>query len=137
MTERGKVITRIGPTVPPTALAPLALTRNDPDRATASTTVDPDDPLFRGHYPGFPMLPGVCLIDLVDQTMRAWSGTGQIELAVVVRCRFLGPVFPGDRVTVDLTTTGAGADLRCVAVASTARGPAARIWLRYRRTAVR
>jgi 3-hydroxyacyl-[acyl-carrier-protein] dehydratase len=121
------------------AMAPasLALTRNDPDGATASTTVDPDDPHFRGHYPGFPVLPGVCLIDLVDQTMRAWCATERVELLIIERCRFLGPVFPGDRVTMDLTVTGAGPDLRCAAVASTARGPAARIWLRYRRMAPR
>lgn len=112
---------------------------------TASFPVDPGDPVFPGHYPGYPVLPGVQLIEYADRAARALPALRAdgppVRLAAVERCRFLAPVYPGDTVTVtvsadvavDPAADGTGAGLRCTAKAATGRGPAADITLRYRR----
>jgi 3-hydroxyacyl-[acyl-carrier-protein] dehydratase len=114
---------------------------------TASFPVDPGDPVFPGHYPGYPVLPGVQLIEYADRAARALPALRAdgppVRLAAVERCRFLAPVYPGDTVTVTVTVSadvavdpaadGTGTGLRCTAEAATGRGPAADITLRYRR----
>ncbi|MEV4702002.1 hypothetical protein [Actinoplanes sp. NPDC049316] len=113
-----------------TALEPL---RRDAGGAAAAFTVDPADPVLAGHYPGFPVLPGVYLIEAADRTVRHWRGGGPpVRLTAVARCQFLHPVYPGDRVVTEVTVTGGdGAELICRAEARTARGKVADVRLRY------
>src|SRR5690606_8313120 len=91
--------------------APAALTRaapgtgSDGDTLTSTALIDPDDPVLAGHYPGFPVFPGVGLIELVDHTLRA-SGV-DLVLGEIVSARFLSPVLPGDLLTVAATLRGA------------------------------
>ncbi|TDD40132.1 hypothetical protein E1287_01030 [Actinomadura sp. KC06] len=105
--------------------------------AVASFPVDAGDPVFPGHYPGYPVLPGVYLIEYADRAVRAQpalaAGGPPVRLAAVERCRFLAPVYPGDVVTIALTAEDTEAGLRCTAKAATGRGPAADITLSYRR----
>ncbi|MBE1491991.1 3-hydroxyacyl-ACP dehydratase FabZ family protein [Plantactinospora soyae] len=117
--------------------APLAdqvrLVSAGPDQAVATATVDPADPVFAGHFPGFPLLPGVYLVELVGQTVRAaLHGSYRPELAALDRCRFLSPVAPGDELRIEVALTWSGPDLRCAATITTDRGRAADLRLRYR-----
>jgi 3-hydroxyacyl-[acyl-carrier-protein] dehydratase len=110
----------------------VTLARGDERGATATVSLAPNDPVFRGHFPGLPVLPGIFLIHFADQVMQGWYGESRIELGEVMRCRLLGPVRPGDDVTVEVTVARSGADLQCAALVRTGRGPAADIRLRYR-----
>lgn len=106
-----------------------------PSSARASFGVDPDDPVFPGHYPGYPVLPGVYLIEFADRAVRALlDGTrlGDVRLAAVERCRFLAPVHRGEEVVLDIDTEDTGDGVRCAVGAATGRGRAADIVLRYR-----
>lgn len=78
-------------------------------RVTARIAVDPDDPVFPGHYPGFPVLPGLYLLEYVLDTARS-ALPGPVRLAAVERCRFLGPVYPGDAVDIEATLTALPGD---------------------------
>jgi len=103
----------------------------------ASFTIDPDDPVFRGHYPGYPVMPGVYLIELADCTVRALLESGPaVRLAAVERCRFLAPVYQGDTVTLEILSDE-GDDPRFVIRAITGRGAAADLTLGYRTKATR
>lgn len=113
----------------------FSLIHRDERGATATVTIAPTDPVFLGHFPGLPLLPGVFLIDFVDRTMRTWYSYSPLELTAVVRCRLLGPVLPGEVVTVELTSDRDQPDLQCVARVSTTWRSAAEIRLRYRRPA--
>jgi 3-hydroxyacyl-[acyl-carrier-protein] dehydratase len=100
--------------------------------------VDAADPVFEGHFPGFPLLPGVYLVELVGQTVRAALGEGyRPELAAMERCRFLNPVMPGDALRIETAFSWSGPELRCAATISTDRGRAADLRLRYRPEEVR
>ncbi|MBH5335051.1 3-hydroxyacyl-ACP dehydratase [Streptomyces pactum] len=97
--------------------------------------VEPSEKVLAGHYPGFPIFPGICLVEYVHQSaLDTLPGQdGSWKLAAIESTRFVSPVFPGDTVTTELSwqqlpDTGAW---RCKAVASTERGKAAQLRLRF------
>ncbi|WP_371524598.1 hypothetical protein OG302_42255 [Streptomyces sp. NBC_01283] len=48
-----------------------------------------------GHYPGYPILPGVVVVDWVQQAVDSLHGSG-LQLRRLDRARFVRPLFPGD-----------------------------------------
>lgn len=93
-------------TAPPSLLGLTSRAVEFTDSAvTALATVDPGYEAFQGHYPQFPVFPGVCLIELADGTVLAdQKRRGHtVELAGVEVCRFREPVFPGDELTIRVT----------------------------------
>lgn len=102
---------------------------------TAVTTVgiDKTEPVFEGHYPHFPIFPGVCIVECVQRSVLAVaerSGMSEPQLLAVESTRFLGAVYPGDLLTVRLDLSDHDGGLRCRAKASTERGDAASVRLR-------
>ena len=79
-------------------------------RCVAVKFVDPADPIFAGHFPAKPILPGVLLIEAVAQTAgvmlgasasQAGTGGGVALLAAVNRFKFLKAVTPGQELRVE------------------------------------
>jgi 3-hydroxyacyl-[acyl-carrier-protein] dehydratase len=78
-------------------------------RCVAVKFVDPADPIFAGHFPARPILPGVFLIEAVAQTAGVMlgsagpqaSGGGVALLAAVNRFKFLKTVTPGQNLRVE------------------------------------
>lgn len=59
-------------------------------------------PGFSGHFPGMPVLPGVCLLKTAAVTLEDWHGR-PILVSEVSRARFSAPVKPGEPVEVACT----------------------------------
>ena len=78
-------------------------------RCVAVKFVDPADPIFTGHFPAKPILPGVLLIEAVAQTAGVMLGSagprgteaGVALLAAVNRFKFLKTVAPGQKLRVE------------------------------------
>ncbi|HLV88917.1 MAG TPA: 3-hydroxyacyl-ACP dehydratase FabZ [Candidatus Sulfotelmatobacter sp.] len=81
-------------------------------RCLAVKFIDPENPVFAGHFPGKPILPGVLLIEAVAQTAGVMLGSaapqaadknpGKIALlAAVNRFKFFKPVTPGQEIRVE------------------------------------
>ena len=85
-------------------------------RCVAVKFVDPADPIFAGHFPAKPILPGVFLIEAMAQTAGVMLGSaapqtadksadknseGVALLAAVNRFKFLKPVTPGQELRVE------------------------------------
>jgi 3-hydroxyacyl-[acyl-carrier-protein] dehydratase len=80
-------------------------------RCVAVKFIDPANPIFVGHFPAKPILPGVLLIEAVAQTAgvmlgsatpEAAAGSGGVALlAAVNRFKFLKPVTPGQELRVE------------------------------------
>jgi 3-hydroxyacyl-[acyl-carrier-protein] dehydratase len=75
-----------------------------PHGLVAHQTIPADDLFLRAHFPGFPLWPGALLLEAMAQTTAIYlladqGGTrsGQVPVLGAVECRFLRPVFPGDR----------------------------------------
>jgi len=81
-------------------------------RCVAVKFVDPATPIFAGHFPAKPILPGVLLIEAVAQTAGVMLGSAVPEdndqnpagvalLAAVNRFKFLKPVTPGQQLRIE------------------------------------
>jgi 3-hydroxyacyl-[acyl-carrier-protein] dehydratase len=81
-------------------------------RCVAVKFIDPADPIFAGHFPAKPILPGVLLIEAVAQTAgvmlasaapqsAANAGGGVALLGAVNRFKFLKPVTPGQELRIE------------------------------------
>lgn len=108
--------------------------RDDTWSAATSAWITGEEPVFAGHYPDFPIFPGVCVVDCVIGGALATSppDAGELVLDTVESARFVGAVYPGDRLDVDLewSRIGDGA-WRCAATAATDRGNAASVRLTF------
>lgn len=86
--------------------------------AECTTTFEPDDPMFAGHFPGNPLVPGVILTEALAQTagIAAASALGQTSaprflLSAIRQMKFFQAVRPGERITLRATKMGEVDDL--------------------------
>jgi 3-hydroxyacyl-[acyl-carrier-protein] dehydratase len=86
-----------------------------PERLVARARVPDSSPVFDGHFPGFPLLPGVLMIETMAQT-AGWlivsrSGFARMALlAKVGEAKLRGMIKPGAELTVtaELVHDGSG-----------------------------
>ena len=94
-------------------------------RCVAVKFVDPANPVFAGHFPAKPILPGVFLIEAVAQTagVMLGSATQQVSaqikrgvalLAAVNRFKFLKPVTPGQTLRVETKKLTEALQMVCI-----------------------
>ncbi|MFE5026357.1 3-hydroxyacyl-ACP dehydratase FabZ family protein [Streptomyces sp. NPDC056656] len=73
-------------------------------RVTVRLPVERATTQMAGHYPGFPILPGVLLIDCVRQAAGSALGA-ELRLCRIDRARFARPLLPGDELELSLLVT--------------------------------
>lgn len=72
-------------------------------------TVGRDAPVFRGHFPDYPILPGVMLLSFAREALAPVYGE-QRRIRRILRQRFLRPVTPGSTVLVECRVGDADTD---------------------------
>jgi 3-hydroxyacyl-[acyl-carrier-protein] dehydratase len=90
------------------------LTLDGDTGAVATKVVRAEDPYLEGHYPTFPIYPGIFIIESLLQTHRAACEARGMEdpgtIAAVSSARFRMPFFPGDTLVLRTTIREAAAD---------------------------
>ena len=97
-------------------------------RAVGFKNVTANEPVFTGHFPGNPILPGVYMIEALAQL----GGTVVLEpgdfatkipyLAGIEKARFRRPVIPGDRLMMEATLTRTRKNIGWVTVEASVDG---------------
>lgn len=59
-----------------------------------------DHPSYTGHFPGMPILPGAVLLDAALDELATARGAGPAQFKISV-FKFMSPVHPGDRLTME------------------------------------
>lgn len=84
----------------------------DPGRRVVGLkNVSINEPFFVGHFPGYPIMPGVLIIEALAQAggflaLKAMGGGPKIAFfAGVDNCKFRRPVVPGDQLRLECTVT--------------------------------
>jgi 3-hydroxyacyl-[acyl-carrier-protein] dehydratase len=92
----------------------LRIVASAPGTAVAVVTLDPDFAGFAGHFPGAPVLPGMCHVDLA---MRAASQVvgGPLDLLAVDRARFVRKALPGEELKMLLVFRPSAGEVTSIA----------------------
>jgi 3-hydroxyacyl-[acyl-carrier-protein] dehydratase len=125
--------TPVPPRVSPVAAPVRVHARSDEGLPTAARVeIGADEPVFAGHYPHFPIFPGVCVLECAQRAATDGDAApAPGDLAAVESARFAGAVQPGDVLDLTLKWRRTDTGLRCDATATTERGKAATVRLRY------
>ncbi|WP_158736961.1 3-hydroxyacyl-ACP dehydratase FabZ [Alteribacillus sp. YIM 98480] len=77
-------------------------------RAVALKNVSANEEFFNGHFPDYPVMPGVLIIEALAQTgavaiLKKEENQGKLALfAGIENCRFKSQVKPGDQLTLEV-----------------------------------
>ena len=78
-------------------------------RIVALKNVTANEPFFQGHFPGFPIMPGVLVLEALAQAGALMilhedqaPGERLIYFTGVDACRFRSPVVPGDQLRLEV-----------------------------------
>lgn len=80
-------------------------------RVVALKNVTANEPFFQGHFPGYPVMPGVLIVEALAQTgaiavLGIEENKGKIGfLAGLDKCRFKRQVKPGDQLKLEVEIT--------------------------------
>ena len=97
-------------------------------RAIGYKNVTANEPMFQGHFPGNPLMPGVYMIEAMAQLGGAvvlQSGDSRRKipyLAGIDKARFRLPVVPGDRLMMEVTVERARGNIGWVRATATVDG---------------
>ena len=80
------------------------------ERIVALKNVTVNEPYFQGHFPGFPIMPGVLMVEAIAQaggalllTEIADRDKNLMVFSGIERARFRRPVVPGDQLRIEVT----------------------------------
>lgn len=86
----------------------VELTRRE--RIVALKNVTINEPYFQGHFPGYPIMPGVLMVEAIAQAGGALLLTeiadreqNLMVFSGIDRARFRRPVVPGDQLRIEVT----------------------------------
>jgi 3-hydroxyacyl-[acyl-carrier-protein] dehydratase len=82
------------------------------ERIVGIKNVTVNEPFFEGHFPDFPVMPGVLVIEAMAQVagvlvLKSLGGRNQklVLLATVEEAKFRKPVVPGDQLRIEMIVT--------------------------------
>lgn len=92
----------------PFLLVDKVLEMDEGKRVVALKNVTVNEPFFQGHFPDYPVMPGVLIIEALAQAgaiavLNSEANKGKIGfLAGVDKCRFKRQVKPGDQLQLEV-----------------------------------
>jgi 3-hydroxyacyl-[acyl-carrier-protein] dehydratase len=75
----------------------------EPDNIRAVLKINPEHAIFKGHFPGQPVVPGVCMMQIVKELMEIGTGRS-LRLHTGLDLKFLSVIDPRKNNTVHAET---------------------------------
>jgi len=75
---------------------------NEAGKAVAAITINAGHKIFEGHFPGQPVLPGVCQLQIIKELLERATGK-KLFLSEAGNCKFLQMVNPVKSNILDIT----------------------------------
>ena len=82
----------------------------EPDRIVGIKNLTVNEPFFQGHFPDFPVMPGVLIVEAMAQVAGVLVLKGiedrankLVLLAGIDSAKFRRPVLPGDQLRIEMT----------------------------------
>ena len=92
---------------PPFVFVRRLIACREGESAECETSFQPDDPMFAGHFPGNPLVPGVILTEALAQAAGIAAASGHAEnarplflLSAIRAMKFLRAVRPGEKIVL-------------------------------------
>ena len=74
------------------------------DAAGATIRLLPESPVYKGHFPGYPITPGVCLVEIALELM------GNVQLVGAKNIKFTSPIIPAEGTELRFNLGGEGSE---------------------------
>ena len=85
----------------------------DTDHVIGIKNVSANEPYFQGHFPDFPVMPGVLVVEAMAQVGAVWLLSSEPDTAAqlatklvlftsIEQAKFRKPVFPGDELKIEM-----------------------------------
>ena len=101
----------------------------DATRCVGIKNISINEPCFDGHFPDFPVMPGVLIIEAMAQTAGVLvlsnipdRASKLVFLASIDNARFRKPVLPGDQLRLEITILKSKASVAKIAARATVNG---------------
>ena len=86
------------------------------DADGATIRLLPESPVYQGHFPGYPITPGVCLVEIALELFSEREGR-PVRLVAAKNIKFMSPVLPTETTELRFNLAGEG-DGRAVEIFS-------------------
>jgi len=86
-----------------------------PGAYTATITLNATHPLYAGHFPGNPIVPGVCTLQIIKECCEQVLGL-RLMITRIASCKFTNMIRPGINNILEITlafTTNTGNNYNC------------------------
>lgn len=60
-----------------------------------------DSVIFKAHFPGEPIMPGACIVQMVQELFAVWTKR-EVEIAKIVNLKFLSVIKPDEVLDLDI-----------------------------------
>ena len=85
------------------------------DDLGATVRLLPESAVYAGHFPGYPITPGVCLVQIALELIAEMAGQAGhdeiiVRLVAAKNIKFTSPVFPGEGAVLRFNISGEGED---------------------------
>ncbi len=84
------------------------------DAAGATVRLLPESPVYAGHFPGYPITPGVCLVEIALELIAEMAGQaghdGKVRLVAAKNIKFTSPIIPTPGTELRFNLGGEGSE---------------------------
>lgn len=81
----------------------IVSTANEADKIEAVLKINPEHAIFSGHFPGQPVVPGVCMMQIVKELLET-ATSRSLRLHTGLDLKFLSVIDPGKNNTIHTET---------------------------------